>query len=81
MYLHFSINSIYLIFSPSFNIKNSKILYTTNKKLDDNALRHPANVEDNSNSYLTDLTDDSLNVDSINQSKNDYSKKIQFVND
>ena len=69
------------IFSPSFDIKNSKTLYTTNEKIDDNAFREPINVKNNSNSYLTDLTDDSLNVDSINQSKKDYSKKIQFVND
>ena len=58
-----------------------KTFYTINEKIDDNAFRDPINVKDNSNSYLTDLTDDSLNVDSINQSKKDYSKKIQFVND
>ena len=69
------------IFSPSFDIKNSETLYTTNEKVDDNAFRDPINAKDNSNSFLTDLSDDSLSVDSITQLKKDYSKKIQFVND
>ena len=69
------------IFSPSFEMQNSKTLYTSNEDSNDNALEYPINIKDDHQGALADVPDDSSNIDSIRQLKKDFSKKIQFVND
>tara|TARA_B100000287_G_scaffold186586_1_gene176431 strand:- start:361 stop:903 length:543 start_codon:yes stop_codon:yes gene_type:complete len=69
------------LFSPAFDSQDTNLLYTTNEKLTDPDLRSLSKTNNAQNANLANLTGDSTYADSVYQSKKDYSKKIQFVND
>ena len=69
------------LISPAFDSQDTNLLYTTNEKLTAPDLRSLSKTNNTQNANLVNLTDDSTHADSVYQSKKDYSKKIQFVND
>ena len=69
------------LFSPAFDSQDTNLLYTTNEKLTDPGLSSLSKSNNAQKTNLANLRDDSTHADSVYQSKKDYSKKIQFVND
>ena len=69
------------LFTPAFDSQGTNRLYTTNEMLTDPSSSSLSKTNNTQNKNLAILRDDTTQADSVYQSKKDYSKKIQFVND